>query len=166
VELSQLSKISIFARHLEEVQSCYPDLSGRRVIHETVRRMINTLILDLVSQSQQNIEEAGVRSIDDVRNHPPLIAFSPKIRDEQRELKQFLRTHLYRHYRVARMSAKAHRIIRELFAAFMDDPRLLPPQYKDKADQDKARTISDYIAGMTDRYAIKEYRRLFTVEEI
>ena len=166
VELSQLSEVGIFARHLEEVQACYPNLTGRRVIHETVRRVINTLILDLVSQSQKNVEEARVQSLDDVRKNTPLIAFSPKIREEQKELKQFLRTHLYRHYRVARMSAKAQHIIRELFAAFMADPRLLPPQYEDKVDQDKARTISDYIAGMTDRYAIKEYRRLFTVEEI
>jgi dGTPase len=101
-----------------------------------------------------------------VREAPPLIAFSPAIREEQQELKRFLRTQLYRHYRVMRMSSKARRIISELFQAFLDDARLLPPQYQEKAQQqDKPRAIADYIAGMTDRYAIREYRRLFTIEE-
>ena len=85
---------------------------------------------------------------------------------EQRELKQFLRTQLYQHYRVNRMSGKARRIIKALFDAFMQDPKLLPPQYQDKARHDQARAIADYIAGMTDRYAMKEYRHLFSVEEL
>jgi dGTPase len=127
--------------------------------------MINTLALDLISQSTENIAASAPRSVDDVREAPPLIAFSPSIREEQQELKRFLRTQLYRHYRVMRMSSKARRIIRELFQVFLDDTRLLPPQYQEKTQQDKPRAIADYIAGMTDRYAIREYRRLFTVEE-
>ncbi len=166
IELDELSEVPVFARHLSEVRRRYPRLAGRRVIHETVRRMINTLILDLVEQSSRNIADAAPDSIDAVRAAPPLIGFSPQIRGEQQELKHFLRTRLYQHYRVNRMSGKARRIIGMLFEAFMDDPRLLPPDYQDKARQDKARTIADYIAGMTDRYAMKEYRRLFSVEEI
>jgi len=100
-----------------------------------------------------------------VREAPPLIAFSPAIREEQQELKRFLRTRLYRHFQVMRMSSKARRIIRELFQAFLDDARLLPPQFQEKAELDKPRAIADYIAGMTDRYAIREYRRLFAIEE-
>jgi len=165
ITLEQLAEVSLFARHLKIVRDLYPDLADRRLIHETVRRMINTLALDLISQSTQNITAAAPRSIDDVREAPPLIAFSPSIREEQQELKRFLRAQLYRHYRVMRMSSKARRIIRELFQAFLDDARLLPPQYQEKAQQDKPRAIADYIAGMTDRYAIREYRRLFTVEE-
>jgi dGTPase len=166
LEMEQLSQVTVFARHLQEVQQRYAQLDGRRAIHETVRRMINTLITDLVAQSGKNIAQANPRNIDEVRAAPPLIGFSDTIRAEQRELKQFLRAQLYQHYRVNRMSNKARRIIKALFEAFMEDPKLLPPQYQDKAKQDQARTIADYIAGMTDRYAIKEYRHLFSVEQL
>lgn len=166
ITLEELSEVTVFARHLEEVRRRYPHLTGRRVIHETVRRMINTLILDLVENSSRNIAEVAPASIEEVRAAPPLIGFSPAIRAEQQELKQFLRSRLYQHYRVNRMSRKARRIITALFEAFMDDPRLLPPEHQEKARRDKARTIADYIAGMTDRYAMKEYHRLFSVEEI
>ncbi len=165
ITLEQLEKVSLFSRHLNIVRDLYPDLADRRLIHETVRRMINTLALDLISQSTANISTAAPKSIDDVREAPPLIAFSLPIREEQQELKRFLRSKLYRHYRVMRMSSKARRIIRELFQAFFEDARLLPPQYQEKALQDKPRAIADYIAGMTDRYAIREYRRLFVIEE-
>ena len=101
----------------------------------------------------------------EVRAAPPLAAFSAEIHEQQRELKTFLRTHLYRHYRVMRMSAKARRIIGDLFQTFMGESRLLPPQFQLQAQTDCARAVSDYIAGMTDRYAIKEHRRLFAVEE-
>jgi dGTPase len=97
---------------------------------------------------------------------PPLIAFSPDMQRQQGELKQFLRTNLYRHYRVNRMSSKAQRIIRELFAVFVDDPGLMPGDFEQRTREDKPRAVADYIAGMTDRYAILEYRRLFTVEEL
>ncbi|MHB1618776.1 MAG: deoxyguanosinetriphosphate triphosphohydrolase [Sulfuricella sp.] len=164
ITLEQLAEVSLFARHLKIVRALYPDLADRRLIHETVRRMINTLALDLIGQSTQNIDAAAPRSIEEVREVAPLIAFSPAIHEEQQELKRFLRTQLYRHYRVMRMSSKARRIIREMFLAFLDDIRLLPPQFQDKAELDKPRAIADYIAGMTDRYAIREYRRLFAIE--
>ena len=166
LEMEQLSQVSVFARHLQEVKQRYAQLDDRRAIHETVRRMINTLITDLVAQSKQNITLINPGDIDAVRAAPVLVGFSDTIRTEQRELKQFLRTRLYQHYRVNRMSNKARRIIKALFEAFMEDPKLLPPQYQDKVRQDQARTIADYIAGMTDRYAIKEYRHLFSVEEL
>ncbi len=85
---------------------------------------------------------------------------------EQHTLKTFLRSHLYQHYQVLRMTNKARRIVADLFGAFMDDPRLLPPQYLERARTERPRAIADYIAGMTDRYAIKEHRRLFAVGEI
>jgi dGTPase len=166
ITLDQLAEVGMFARHLDMAQQRYPGLSGRRLIHETVRRMINTLALDLIEQSNANIHAVAPQTIDDVRAAAPLIAFSPKVRAEQQELKAFLRLHLYRHYQVMRTSSKARRIVRELFAAFMDDARLLPPQYQEKAQEDKPRAIADYIAGMTDRYANREYRRLFDVEEV
>ena len=101
-----------------------------------------------------------------MRNALALIAYSPEMNEQQRALKNFLRIHLYRHYRVLRMSAKAQRIISDLFGIFMADSRLLPPQFQSLAEQDRARAVADYIAGMTDRYAIREHRRIFAVEEV
>jgi dGTPase len=166
ITLEQLSEVSVFARHLAEVRNRYPQLEGRRLIHETVRRMINSQVQDLCRQSSKKISEANPASIDDVRKAEPLIAFSPEMQQQQLELKQFLRNKLYRHYRVNRMSSKAQRIIRDLFAAFHDDPKLMPDEFQLRASEIKPRAVADYIAGMTDRYAIREYRRLFTVEEL
>ncbi len=165
ITLEQLAEVRLFSSHLDKVKAMYPNLDGRRAIHETVRGMINTLVSDLIQQTEQNIQAASIYSIDDVRAAPALAAFSSEVLEQQRELKTFLHKHLYRHYRVMRMSAKAHRIIKELFMAFLSDNRLLPPQYQHQAETDQARAVADYVAGMTDRYAIKEYRRLFVVKE-
>jgi dGTPase len=161
----QLEEVGIFARHLAMARQQYPKISGRRLVHETVRRMINTLAGDLIRQSAVNIEQANPGTLDEIRTVPPLIGFSREIAQEQQELKKFLREHLYRHYKVSRMSAKARHIIRQLFDAFSSDIRLLPPEFQSRSRQDKHQAIADYIAGMTDRYAIREYRRLFVVEE-
>ncbi len=164
--LSQIEEVPIFARHARQVRAQFNALAERRLVHETVRRMINTLIVDLIAETRRRIGEAAPDSIDAVRAAPPLVAFSDGIRREADELKVFLRDGLYRHYRVMRMTSKARRIVRELFAAFMDDPRLLPADHRRRAERDRPRAIADYVAGMTDRYAIKEHRRLFAVGEI
>ena len=155
----------LVSTHLHEVRMAHPDLPERRVVHETVRRMINTLVTDLIRQSERNIGEHRLSTLEDVRRAPALIAHSPAINEQQRELKNFLRIHLYRHYRVQRMSAKSQRIIGDLFGIFMANNALLPPQYQHQAEADRARAVADYIAGMTDRYAIREHRRIFAVEE-
>ncbi len=165
ISFEQLSSVRLFYRHLSEVRAAYPDLAERRAVHETVRRMINTLITDLISQTERNLRAHSPQSVDDVRTAPPLVGFSAEMLELNRELKAFLRTNLYRHYRVLRMTSKARRIIGDLFQAFMDDPRLLPPQFMAQ-ESNRARTVADYIAGMTDRYAIREHRRIFAVEEI
>ena len=168
ITLDQLSSVSIFARHFETARAAYPEIMGRRLIHETVRRMINSQVIDLTQQSLCNIRSAMPKHIDEVRFSPPLIAFSPEMREAQHELKQFLRTRLYQHYKVTRMSVKARRIVSDLFHAFTQDNRLLPIQFQEKVEKgsDIMRVTADYIAGMTDRYAIREHRRLFAVEEI
>ncbi|OGT07152.1 MAG: deoxyguanosinetriphosphate triphosphohydrolase [Gallionellales bacterium RBG_16_57_15] len=166
IELEQLATVPLVATHLREVRAAYPDLSERRVVHETVRRMINTLVTDLIRQSERNISAQGLSTIGDVRNAPVMIAFSAEMIEQQRALKNFLHTHLYRHYRVMRMSSKAQRIISDLFAVFMQDVRLLPPPFQRQAEPERARAVADYIAGMTDRYAIREHRRIFAVEEV
>ncbi len=166
ITLEQLEAVPLVATHLHEVRLAYPDLTERRVVHETVRRMINTLVSDLIRQSEHNIVEQRPTTLEDVRNAPALIAYSPEINEQQRALKNFLRTRLYRHYRVLRMSAKSQRILSDLFGVFMADYRLLPPQYQRQAEADRARAVADYIAGMTDRYAIREHRRIFVVEDV
>jgi dGTPase len=163
--LEQLSQVEIFARHMRTVLKLFPKLTGRRLVHETVRRMIDTLVTDLIRHSAKTIRSFAPQSVEEVRDAPPLIAFSPRVRAEQQELKQFLRANLYQHYRVCRMSAKARRIVTDLFHAFLSDPRLLPPEFQARAAEDGPRAIADYIAGMTDRYAILEHRRLFAIEE-
>ena len=164
ITLEQLSTVRLFASHLEAVSMAHPRLEGRRVVHETVRSMINTLVTDLIRQTEDNIQQAGIKQLADVRTAPTLASFSSELFEQQRELKAFLHTHLYRHYRVMRMSTKARRIINELSQAFISDSRLLPPQFQRQAEIDHARAVADYVAGMTDRYAIKEHRRLFAVE--
>jgi dGTPase len=128
--------------------------------------MIGTLVTDLIAQTELNIRTHAPQSVDDVRAAPPLVAFSDGMRELNRELKAFLRTQLYRHYRVMRMSAKSRRIISDLYQAFTGDPRLLPPQFSPKEESERARAVADYIAGMTDRYAIREHRRIFAIEDI
>jgi dGTPase len=165
LRLEQLDGIALFARQAEGVRKAFPQLPERRTIHETIRRMINVLIVDLVQESSRRIDTAAPKTIDDVRGAGPLIAFSEGMRREADALKAFLRENLYRHYQVARMTNKARRIVRELFGAFWEDIRLLPTDYRERAASDRARTIADYVAGMTDRYAIREHRRLFAVGE-
>jgi dGTPase len=164
LEMDQLATIGIFRRHMRAALKAYPNIEGRRLVHETVRRMIDTLVTDLIRQSAACIREHAPASPDEVRQLPPMIRFSERIQHEQTELKQFLRANLYRHYRVSRMSSKARRIISDLFQAFLAEPGLLPPEFQVRAEADAPRAIADYIAGMTDRYAIVEHRRLFSIE--
>ena len=166
ITLEQLEDVSLFARHLAEVRARYPALNDRRLIHETVRRMINALVVDMVAQTRANIAAHRPDSIDAVRGCPPLAAFSADMREESLALKRFLFNNLYRHFRVERMSDKARRLLRELFVAFVENPKLLPPEHRERAEGDLYRAVSDYIAGMTDRYAIREHHRIYDIEEL
>jgi dGTPase len=165
---SQMMELDLFARFRKEVERTFPGLTGRRAISETIRRMINALILDLIQTSQQRIAGHAPQSIEDVRNCPPLIAFSDAMRHEAKLMKQFLHENLYRHYLVNRMASKARKTVTDLFVAMFNEPILLPPAYQVKTGNapKQARKIADYIAGMTDRYAMREHRRLFTVDEV
>ena len=165
LQMDELAEVRIFARHMKAALATYPELRGRRLVHETVRRMIDTLVTDLIQQTARNISAHSPHNLEDVRHAPTLVGFSSSIAREQQELKGFLRGRLYRHYRVARMSAKAKRIVTELFQAFHTDTRLLPPEFQARAAENAPRAIADYIAGMTDRYAILEHRRLYAIEE-
>ena len=165
LSLEQLDELDIWRVHREAAMAAFPSLTGRRMINETIRRMINTLIVDLIDATAANLATHAPASIDDVRSAPPLVAHGAAVAAQARELKHFLFKNLYRHYRVMRMANKAGRIVEGLFNAFAEDNRLLPPQYQTEASAEQPRLIAHYIAGMTDRYAMKEYRRLFVVDE-
>jgi len=159
--IDDLRSIDLFARHADQVRAEFHGLGERRLIHETVRRMIGAQVEDLQAESARRISASAVTTLEDVRGAPTLIGFTPEMKAENAFLKRFLLQNLYRHPRVVAMTERAARIIRELFGGFMAEPDRLPAQYRTPADVDKARTIADYIAGMTDRYAIREHERLF-----
>jgi dGTPase len=166
--MEQMMEVDLFARHRHAVEAQYPGLPGRRALYETIRLMITAMTADLVETSAALLLDAAPQSIDDVRSSPPLIRFSEQMRAETTALKRFLYANLYRHFKVNRMRVKASRIVRELFDAFMTDPVLLPPDYQVASGDTmkQARKIADYIAGMTDRYAIREHKRIFSLDEL
>jgi dGTPase len=168
ITMAQMEEVDLFARHRRAVEAQYPGLPGRRALYETSRRMITVMAADVVATSAALIADAAPRSIDDVRASAPLIRFSEQMKADTTALKRFLHANLYRHYQVNRMRVKASRIVNDLFDAFMKDPVLLPPDYQDGSGDltKQARKISDYIAGMTDRYAIREHRRIFSIDEL
>ena len=173
LDIDTLTGTDFFREQHEAVRARWPELTGRTVVHETVRAMINRQATDLLSSSGAAIETASPRSVDDVRGQrDSLIRFSEPMLTQHRELKQLLRRRLYRHYRVFRMSMKAQRIVRELFDVFFHTPRALPHgtqrriEERGGGDTERARLVADYIAGMTDRFAIAEYRRLFTADAL
>lgn len=161
IGMEELGEVSLFARHAEEVLGEYPELGQRRLIYETIRRMIGTLVTDLIEESKRGISESAVASLEEVRACHTLIGFTPAVQEETGELKRFLLERLYRHPRVTAMTDNARKVIRELFGAYMADVSAMPTPYHAAAELDRARTITDYIAGMTDRYALRQHQRLF-----
>lgn len=175
ITIEQLREVELFNKLYEDVEQHYPDLDGRRAIYEIVRRLIGCQVVDLIETSVANLTAVAPQDIQQVRLHPgPIMAYSDEMKQHNLALKRFLRENLYRHYRVLRMSAKSKRIIIALFEAFMTDSQLLPTEHRKKAGQQelengeigKARIIADYIAGMTDRYAISEYDKVFKPEQL
>ena len=173
LDIETLAEVAFFREQHEAVRARWPGLAGRRVVHETIRAMINHQATDLLDTSRAAIDAAGPRGVDDVRGHrDPLIRFSAPMLAQHRELKQLLRRRLYRHYRVFRMSMKSQRIVKDLFDVFFDTPRALPHDVQRRIEEQggsesvRARLVADYVAGMTDRFAIAEYGRLFTVDAL
>ncbi|MBU6488038.1 MAG: deoxyguanosinetriphosphate triphosphohydrolase [Burkholderiales bacterium] len=163
--IDQLAQVELWQTHFAHAKREHPQLDGRRLVHETVRRMINTLIVDLIETTRRNLAECGPQSLEAVRTAPALVTHSGAVAAQAAELKRFLFKNLYRHYRVMRMASKARRVIGGLFEAFSEDPRLLPPAYLAENEAAQPRLIAHYIAGMTDRYALKEYQRLFVIND-
>lgn len=175
LSIEQMREVDLFSMQYDKVMWKYPGLTGNRCVHETIRRMIGEQVIDLIDTSTSLITAAKVSSIEDVRKHPKqLISFSDEMRVRNQGLKNFLRKNLYFHHKVYRMTRKAHQVIEALFNAFMQDLRLLPPEHYAQAQSallshgevGQARVIADYVAGMTDRFATKEYSRLFGIDNV
>lgn len=173
--IEQMCEVSLFDEQYQQIKSAYPDISQRRTIHEVIRRMINRQVTDLISNSETLLNQHGISDASSVRQATvQMISYGEEMAQLNRELKTFLRHNLYQHYRVQRMTFKAKRIIQSLFDVFMEDSGLLPPQAMGKAresenktgDHGKARVVADYIAGMTDRYAIAEYDRIYNPAQL
>lgn len=175
IEVQQLREVELFGDAYDEVMFRHPKLNGRRLIHEIIRRMINRQVVDLLQHSEFLLKEHAPQNIEAVRTQSAqLIAFSEPMAEAHQALKRFLREQLYRHYRVHRMSVKAQRMVSELFDALFSDLKLLPHTYQQRAAQlehdlgvsGRARAVADYIAGMTDRFAIVEHQKLFSPTEL
>ena len=166
LQIEDMIDLPIFGQHLRDVAKEYPSIGVHRRISESIRRTVNSFVVDLTNESDRLINEASPSSLQDVRESCELIRFSEAMEGKHRELQEYLHKHLYRHYKVQRMADKAKRVVRNLFKAFEDDPGLLPPRYQLQARGDTPRAISDYIAGMTDRYAMKEYRQIFLIDPV
>ena len=175
ITMKQLLDIQVFREQYEQVHARYPNLGERRQIHEIIRRMINRMIVDLIETSKARLSALNPQNPDDARHQKTsTICFSDELRKQNLELKKFLREQLYKHYRVQRMTKKAEQVLTALFEAFMNDLNILPPEFRQHCDQLKhqlgdsgtARGISDYIAGITDRFAIVEYERIFNPRQL
>ena len=166
ITVEQLNEFAVFREQYDFVARLWPELSGRRLIHELVRRMINSQVCDLIDNSKLKIKEFKPQGIEDVRSAgETLICMSAEMAKKHQQLKRFLRSDLYNHYRVNRMTHKAKKVICVLFDTFTGDQSLLPDEVRSRITSEAGietaeRIIADYIAGMTDRYAIAEYDRI------
>jgi len=175
LSIEQMCEITLFNEQHEYVMKKYPNISPRRAIHEIIRRMINRQISDFLAASMAQIKTIQPQSRQDITRLPhPIVTYHEPMQKMTQQLKRALRKNLYQHYRVHRMSIKAKKVITSLFEVFMHDTKILPPESyayamegrKALGDRGRAIAIADYIAGMTDRYAIREYERIFNPTQL
>ena len=164
--LGELRDLPLIGPVLAEVSQRYPTLEESRLIHETIRRMIDLMVTDLLQETRSRINAHAPASAEEVRLlDRPLVAFSDKMRQNDRALRDFLFQRMYRHYKVNRMTSKAKRVVRELFDHYLERPDCLPDEWRAEAEEvrgvARARLVADYIAGMTDRYALVEHAKNF-----
>ncbi|TXH70337.1 MAG: deoxyguanosinetriphosphate triphosphohydrolase [Thiothrix sp.] len=175
INLEQMQQVPVFAEQYQIVLSKYPQLEGNNLVRETLRRLISAMVVDLIETSEAAIKSSGVKTLAEVREQAkPLMQYSAQMWSGKNELKKFLRENLYFHPTVYRMSWRARRVVHELFQVYLNDLRLLPPKYQSFVKQyetvdgetGRARAIADYIAGMTDRYALRQYSELFDLARL
>ena len=159
--LQQLDAVPLFCRHRDDALAEHPALAaqaGRRLLFETLRRMLSALVHDLVAATAAAVQARAPADVDAVRALPPLAAHSPAVRDDLTVLKRFLFTALYRHPQVMQTTDRARQVVVDLFQAYDAAPAEMPPDFAQAADRHRA--VADYIAGMTDRFALREHQRL------
>jgi dGTPase len=156
--LDQLTAVPLFAHHRDAALAEHPHLEGRRLLYEAIRRMLSAQVYDVIAATRAALDASGAASADAARRQPPLVQFSAPMRAQSSELKQFLLRNLYRHEQVMETTGQAKQVVRDLFTAYAADPAQLPPAFGGRASRE--RTIADYIAGMTDRFAAREHERL------
>jgi dGTPase len=162
--LADLEAATVWREHHREVARAFPDVEPRIVRYQTTRRIIDTFVVDLIETTERAIRDRRIDTVDGVRAvKPKLVDLSPRIAEQVRELKTVLFERLYDHYRVKRMAVKADRIMTGLFETYMSEPRQMPPHVHRRIGQGEPtpRVVADYIAGMTDRFALDEYKKLF-----
>ncbi len=157
--LEQLEAVPLFDRHRREALAEFPALAGRRLLYEAIRRMLSVQVYDVIAATRAAIEAAGVASSDEVRAAPVLVRFSPEMHKQSAELKRFLMRHLYRHPQVLETTGHARQVVTDLYAAYCLAPAEMPDSAI-RAGVGLRRRAADYIAGMTDRFAIREHQRL------
>ncbi len=169
LKIEQLMDLPLVGQVFRRCRERYPDISENILIHEAVREMIGLMVADVLEESRRRLEESGADSPDAVRSlDQPVVAFSDGMTESLAAVRRFLYANMYLHYKVKRMKEKGKMVVRDLFSAFLSDPMLLPTELQREANgagaEATARVVCDYIAGMTDRYAIEEHRKLFHVE--
>ena len=159
--------VGIFREQYEKVKAEHPAAPQRLLLNATIIQLINLLVTDLIENVERTVQSENIRTLEDVRKAPNmLVYFSDPVAEMNRELKKYLFREMYNHYRVRRMKSKARRILEALFKSYQEDPGLLPSRYQEKMKVDgKERIVCDYVAGMTDRFAIDEYQKLFDPRE-
>ncbi len=169
IKLADLAELPVVSEQIEVVRHRHPGISGRREIHEVVRSMIGVFVTDLIDSSRERVNTAAPEDLAAVRSQPrALIGFSEPYSSAKTALKQFLREHLYRHPKVSKMTGQAQEIVSKLFDVFLDDYQRMPTEYADRANERHeteglaggARVVADYIAGMTDRFALQAHEDL------
>jgi dGTPase len=158
IDIELLGEVRLFDRFRREALAEHPQLRGRRVLYETIRRMLSAQVYDVIDATTALLASVAPSDADAVRQARPLVLFSESMRVESTELKRFLLRNLYRHPQVMQTANQAQGVVRSLFAAYVDDAAEMPEGYAGRAD--RYRAVADYIAGMTDRFAIREYERL------
>ena len=155
-----LQKVELFAHYHQQTLAEHPGLSEkpRRLLYETIRRMLSDQVYDVIDTTRQAVAQAGVQTADEARLAGPLVGFSPQMKARTGELKKFLFASLYRHPQVMQTTRQAQQAVRELFEAYVAQPAEMSADFA--ANQDLHRSVADYIAGMTDRFALREHERL------
>ena len=160
LQIEQLEAVSLFDVHFRAVRQAYPTIKGRRLLFESIRRMLSAQVYDVIESTRHAIQVAGVDSLDDVRRAPTLVGFSPEMRTASAELKRFLMLNLYRHPQVMETTRRARTVVSELFGIYLSAPEEMPVPDSMASPCSPRRRVTDYIAGMTDRFAIREHAKL------